>query len=131
MNMIMKRKPTLKALNWRVDMIVLLSRGVSISDACKALGISRATYYRHRDADQIFKSQVERARVKIQLDLIRIIRESNNWRAAVWLLETRYPKDWGRLKDRLRLHGCTCGAAGRVDPRTMSEWYHSWKDERD
>ena len=114
MNMIMKKLPRLEVINWRVDMIILLSRGVSIVEACHTLGISRATYYRHLKADPTFEHQVERARMMVSIELFKIVRDAKDGRAAMWLLEKRYPRDWGTIRDRLRLERCTCGAADRI-----------------
>lgn len=102
-------------ISWRVDMVMLLCRGVSIAEACRELGISRARYYRHVNADPIFKMQVGRARAGVEVQLLRVITEAKNWRAAAWFLEKRYPRSWGPVKARLRLEGCTCGAAYYVD----------------
>ncbi len=118
MNAIMKRVPRLPSFEercWRVDMIILLSRGVSISRACEALNISRATYYRHVDKDPIFEHQVKRARLSIEIDMLKVVMKANDWRASAWYLEKRNPREWGSVKDRLRLERCTCGAGERID----------------
>ena len=117
MNAIMPMISTQGLIGWRLDVLILLSRGVSISEACREVGIGRATYYRHYAADPVFARQIDRARVEVQLQMLRVIRESNDWRAAVWFLEKSAPRDWGSVKDRLRLERCSCGAAGRIDER--------------
>lgn len=117
MNAVMPMVPTLEVISWRVDMVILLSRGVSISEACETLGISRAKYYRHVRRDPNFEAQVERARTIVSIDLLRVVRESKDWRAAAWLLEKRYPRDWGSMRTRMKLERCTCGAADYIDPR--------------
>ena len=129
MNMIMKEMRAFSVACWHTDMVILLSRGVSVVEACHTLGVARATYYRHLKAYPDFEHQVERAKMMVSIELFRIIRgaTAENWRAAVWLLEKRYPRSWGPLKDRLRLHGCTCGAAERIQEPTWDELYRSWK----
>ena len=102
-------------ISWRVDMAMLLCRGVSIAEACRELGISRARYYRHIKADPVFAMQMGRARAGVEVQLLRVITESGNWRAAAWFLEKRHPRGWGSVRARLRLEGCTCGAADYVD----------------
>ena len=46
-NMIMKEMRAFSVACWHTDMVILLSRGVSVVEACHTLGVSRATYYRH------------------------------------------------------------------------------------
>ena len=127
MNMIMKDMRAFSVACWHTDMVILLSRGVSVVEACHTLGVSRATYYRHLKAYPDFEHQVERAKMMVSIELFRIIKEAKDWRASMWLLEKRYPRDWGPLKHRLRLHGCTCGAADRIQKPTWAELYRSWK----
>ena len=104
-------------IGWRLDVLILLSRGVSISEACREVGVGRATYYRHYAADPVFARQIDRARAEVQVQMLKIIRESNDWRGAAWFLEKSAPRDWGSVRDRLRLERCTCGAAGRIAER--------------
>ena len=104
-------------IGWRLDVLILLSRGVSISEACREVGVGRATYYRHYAADPVFARQIDRARAEVRIQMLKIIRESNSWRAAAWFLEKSAPRDWGSVRDRLRLERCTCGAAGRIAER--------------
>jgi transposase len=111
MNMIMPRVPEVRALTWHLDAVILLSQGVSVVELCDVLGISRATYYRHLKADEDFAHQVRRARALVSVDLLRVIQEARDWRAAAWLLERRYPDEWGSVVDKLRIRRCTCGAA--------------------
>ena len=129
MNAIMPKMQISMGFDWHVDVIAYVSRGVSISGACEAAGVSRATYYRHRQKYPHFRKQIDRAQVISDVELVRAVKSSGDWRACAWLLEKRYPRGWGSMKDRLRLHGCTCGAAGRVNPRTMAEWMRSWEED--
>ena len=99
------------AMSWRVDIVILLCRGVSIAEACREVGVSRARYYRHVNADPVFEAQVRRARAGIESQLLSVIMQSQNWRASAWFLEKRDPRNWGSIKDRLRLERCTCGAS--------------------
>ena len=102
-------------MSWRIDIVILLCRGVSIAEACREVGISRARYYRHVNADPVFRMQVDHARGGVDVELLNVIRQSQNWRAAAWWLEKRNPRSWGPIRTRLRLEGCTCGAADYVD----------------
>ena len=102
------------SLSWQTDIIILLSRGVSIVEACRMTQVSRATYYRRLNKDPTFKHQVEHVRAIVELELFEIVRESRDWRAAAWLLEKRYPAAYGTARDRLRYARCSCGAASAV-----------------
>ena len=117
MNAIMPTESSFRVMCWRTDMVILLSRGVSISEACRTLGVSRAAYYRHVDKSPSFRMQVERARLSIDAEMTLAVVHAGkeDWRAAAWYLEKRNPRDWGSVKDRLRLAKCTCGASRRVD----------------
>lgn len=108
----LNRLPT--SPSWQTDIIILLSRGVSIVEACQITQVSRATYYRRLEKDASFKRQVERVRAIIEIELFQIVRESHDWRAATWLLEKRYPADYGTVRDRLRYARCSCGAASAI-----------------
>ena len=116
MNAIMPFNLKLQSDSWRVDMVILLCRGVSIAEACRELGISRARYYRHVNADPVFAEQVSRAKSSLNAELTRIIVESKDWRASAWWLEKRAPRDWGSMRNRMKLEKCTCGAADYIDP---------------
>jgi hypothetical protein len=117
MNAIMPIRLALSSNSWRVDMVILLCRGVSIAEACRELGISRARYYRHVKADLVFAEQVLRAKSSVSSELTRVIVKSQNWRAAAWWLEKRNPREWGSMRNRMKLEKCTCGAADYIDPR--------------
>ena len=114
MNMITPRTKAFERLIWATDMVLLLSKGVSISEACSLLGVSRATYYRRYHNDEIFRHQINRARQSVSAELLSVVRRSGEWRAAAWILEKRYPSDYGTVKDRLRLARCSCGAASAI-----------------
>ena len=99
---------------WYDCMIDQLHQGVSVSEACEVLGISRTSYYRSLKADPIFKDRVERARAHAASRLTKKIADHDDWRSAAWLLEKLYPEEWGSVKDKLRMSRCTCGAAKRI-----------------
>ncbi|MAA78563.1 MAG: hypothetical protein CL916_04830 [Deltaproteobacteria bacterium] len=117
MNMTLLKLPTLhkvEVVNWRMDMIILLSRGVSVVEACETLDVPRSTFYRHLNSDPTFKHQVERAKTLVSIELFQIIRDAKEWRAAAWLLEKRFPTEYGTARQRLKYAGCTCGAASKI-----------------
>ena len=99
-----------RALVWRVEVIGHITTGVSISTACALAKVARATFYRHYNKDDYFRREVDCAKSLAEKSLIKIVIESGDWRAAAWFLSKHAPEDWGSVKDRLRLAGCTCGA---------------------
>lgn len=83
-----------------------LTKGMTLKRALEVAGIAESTYWawqrRAREGEEPFCSFAEavtHARAKCQeelLDLIQIAAiEPKNWRAAAWILERRYPDEWG------------------------------------
>ena len=116
MNAIMPKIPIPLGFSWHVDVISYVSQGVSIASACGAAGISRATYYRHIRKYPYFKSQIDRAQILAEVQMLDAMKKAagSNWRVYAWLLEKRFPGGWGSMRERLIYHGCTCGAARRT-----------------
>jgi hypothetical protein len=118
MNMQVRSVPNLHprtdAPYWHIDAIVLISRGASIVDVCEVLNMSRSTFYRHLKRNPSFNTQVHRARHLIAIELFEMVRASPDWRASAWMLEKRFPKDYGTARERLRYAGCTCGASAKI-----------------
>jgi len=83
-------------VSWHDSLVYYLARGVSVSGACRIVGISRATYYRHLKADPDFEMRVERMLGLLEMELLNVVKEAgDDWRSAAWLLEKRYPTRWG------------------------------------
>ena len=97
---------------WALRLPILLAQGMSISEACQRVGVSRSTYYRYLSADPDFRHQVEYAQRSVKSECLTKIMLANDWRAAAWYLEKRYPEEWGTVGDKLRIKGCRCGARG-------------------
>jgi transposase len=119
----------------------LIQIGVSIEDACTACGIDESTYHKWRKKlelkqgtrlVQFFKSVAKaRALSKVRCiqtmdrhangskpfydkktgELIRPAIESD-WRAASWLLERRFPEEYGRA-DQVKVHNAKNGETFR------------------
>lgn len=76
-------------------------QSANISIACKAHGISRATYYKWIDGrsrhHREFRRRVEEAQAKGKLRLLALINDKaiTDWKAAAWILERteNYRKD--------------------------------------
>jgi hypothetical protein len=87
----------------RAEFFALLTVGVSQADAYLAAGVNRSAVRRLCRSDPAFASGVSSdvARGKATL-IVRIFSAtSDNWRAAAWLLERRWPAEWApRRPDR-------------------------------
>lgn len=86
-----------------------VSRGLTMKNAASYGGISYSTLNRWRrrgedcnDADDDFRqfwNRLERAKGEAALRLLNCINsaaEGGEWKAATWILERRYPNEWGR-----------------------------------
>ena len=88
----------------------LKGKGMSNKDICMAVGIHEATLYRwlnkpsarlHRVLSEEFKKAEARYKQEL-LDTIRGAALANRqyWTAAAWLLERKYPEEFGRPETR-------------------------------
>lgn len=88
----------------------LKAKGMQNKDICAAVGIHEATLYRwlnkpscklHRALGEEFK----KAEARYKQELLESIRETalskpRYWTAAAWLLERKYPEEFGRPETR-------------------------------
>ena len=85
-------------------------KGMSNKDICMAVGIHEATLYRwlnkpsarlHRVLSEEFKKAEARYKQEL-LDTIRgaALAKRQYWTAAAWLLERKYPEEFGRPETR-------------------------------
>jgi hypothetical protein len=80
----------------------MVENGVSVSNACASVGISRATYHRWKETNETFLVRIEEAKGK----LIRVMEEgmlrdtAEDWRARAWWLERRLPHIYGKREHR-------------------------------
>ena len=88
----------------------LKGKGMSNKDICMAVGIHEATLYRwlnkpsarlHRVLSEEFKKAEARYKQEL-LDTIRgaALAKRQSWTAAAWLLERKYPDEFGRPETR-------------------------------
>lgn len=88
----------------------LKGKGMSNKDICMAVGIHEATLYRwlnkpsarlHRVLSEEFKKAEARYKQEL-LDTIRgaALAKRQYWAAAAWLLERKYPDEFGRPETR-------------------------------
>jgi len=73
---------------------VELARGSSIAYACRAAGIGHSTYKRWLHEHPEFKDAVANASAESERALVRQLQDhaENDWRAAKFLLERRFPQ---------------------------------------
>jgi transposase len=76
-----------------------LHGGASISGACGAAGISVKTFYRWKDEIPEFREMVEASQAAAEKALLKKILASEDWRAAAWILERRYPDEWAKRQE--------------------------------
>jgi hypothetical protein len=74
----------------------VLEGGGSLRDAADALGICRRTLFNARKNDPEFCRRVLRAAAAGKIRLLRRISSATDWRAAAWLLERKYGREYGR-----------------------------------
>jgi hypothetical protein len=76
----------------------LLEKGVPIRTCCEATGIGERTYFDWREQHPHFSQACAHARAASQQRLIAIIERQapDDWKAASWLLEKLYPREYGR-----------------------------------
>jgi len=77
------------------------SIGLTIEKCCQYAGIDETTFYKwkkqeHRNPYRQFFQSISKVESQVQIVLVNDIRNSEDWRAKAWILERRYPKDWGR-----------------------------------
>jgi len=90
----------------------MIRAGVTIKDACQAIGINESTYYKWRKRAEAepkslyFKliQSIERAQAEAKISIILEWRKllSGDWRACEAFLKRRYPEEWG---DRIKHEG--------------------------
>lgn len=88
------RKKQNKFLMW-------LSIGLTIKDAAEASGFSERTIYDWKNEQNCsFRSRVTQAMdYSRRFAIAQIHKHANkDWKAAAWLLERKYPKEWAEVK---------------------------------
>jgi len=83
----------------REELLDNLRQGMSIRAACALVGISERTYQRWREEDEEWVEASDHAiRFSEPILIARmkaLAEEKGDWRAHAWLLERRFPKEWG------------------------------------
>jgi hypothetical protein len=86
----------------------IIKMGIYVETACDYLGIHRSTWYKWLSEGEKAKGglkkeffdTIKKAEAEAQIRNIGIIQQAakDNWQAAAWYLERRYPERWGRRK---------------------------------
>ena len=84
-------------------LIGYIEAGSNVATACRAVGISRETFYdwlKDKTKSDISDTIIQKAKAKAEIKYVSIVQNAanRNWRAAAWFLERKYPKRWGRKK---------------------------------
>ena len=90
-----------------------IKAGNYIQVACEAIGISHTTYFNWIKKGEEGKSPyveflkaIKKAEAEAHVNCVAIIAShaTEQWQAAAWLLERKYPDKWGR-RDKLDIKG--------------------------
>ena len=97
-----------------------LEQGMYPSDAAVAAGIDRGTLAGWRETVPEIASAVTDAETVAKHKLLTVIRSHmpTNWQAAGWMLERRWPSEYGR-RDRVHHEGTVVGAI-MIKPAEMT-----------
>ena len=95
------------------EMVALKKDGLSDKDIIKALGVHKSTFYRwikegeeatRRCPKRELSDQLKKAEVDYKKNLLVTIRNASmrpqHWTAAAWLLERKYPLEFGKADRR-------------------------------
>jgi transposase len=95
-------RPTKKTRAVTDRLFAAIEKGMPYSMACELSGISEAVFYQWRQ-DPAFDAQVTRRTAESVFELLDTIKEARhqNWQAAAFLLERRWPKHYGRAEAQL------------------------------
>jgi len=72
-----------------------LRKGSTIEGSCQAANIDRRTYYRWKEEIPEFREFVNATEADVEAAQLETIHMSQDWRAAAWILERRFPQRWG------------------------------------
>ncbi len=78
----------------------ILRGGLTVKGMCEIAGIAQRTFYSWCEADPAFFAETQRAIGQSKIFLVEKLRRSKDWRAAAFLLERRWPEEYGRVTER-------------------------------
>lgn len=80
-----------------------ISNGNTFRASALAEGISEATFHRWRKEHEEFDNLVDEAIGISEAKLVNKLSQSEDWRAAAWILERRFPESWTK-KEQIDMH---------------------------
>lgn len=105
-------------------LLAAAQRGATNRDAAALAGIAESTFYKWLSNDDYadFADAYTRAKATGRMRSIRLIADSDDWRAHAWLLERVDPEHWGKAEtDGTRLADKLSGyLAGLADAGSRS-----------
>jgi Bacteriophage Sf6, terminase small subunit-like len=84
----------------RTRICTLLAQGRTIKTVCEAVGIAERTYFDWCEKHLHFSQATTCAIGKSKIALVNNLRRSDDWRASAFLLERRFPREFGRVDVR-------------------------------
>ena len=78
----------------------LLAQGHTVSAVCGAVGISESSFYQWKRDNSQFSEATTRAIGQSKIALVDKVRQSGDWRAQAFLLERRWPTEFGKTEAR-------------------------------
>ena len=84
------------------QLCLLVSRGCTVPEAARCLGLKLADLRHERDTNDRFRRKLARAKMKARLAPLRAMQKAmlKDWRAAAWLLERTQPEKFARRNHR-------------------------------
>lgn len=79
----------------------LLAQGHTVSAVCGAVGIGERTFYEWLQRHPHFSQAATRAIGQSKIALLDKLRLSDDWRAQAFLLERRWPSEFGKVEARV------------------------------
>ena len=98
-----KRKTTKAQAEVRAEIIANLKEGMTVEAAVLLAGITTSTYYRWLESDEKFSEEIAQAHRYFEAIAIARIKQAAtdrmDWKAWAWMLEKRYPDDYGKRQE--------------------------------
>ncbi len=107
-------------------LIEALKLGATNVLACQYAGIAETTFYDWLAENAEFSASIEKARSYAAIDALRTIqkaRREGQWQSAAWLLERRYPQEYGRRTVQMEV-------TGKLDMNVLIKQIHEMDDEQ-
>ena len=125
-----KRKPTKTKTAIKEEILENLRTGMTIKAAALLASISEKTFYNWRDADEVFLKQCEEAVRFAEAVLLERVKQlamdKMDWRAFAWILEKRFPDDYGKRQE-LKVESTT-SSDGTAEVLAMLEQVKEMKE---